>query len=147
VAAESGQEQWDQLRRIYWELIRWKRDLDLLQVRVFGPILLEFPVDASELIPLFLATFSRNRLRQSPGRGIALSFLYIGNLPSFKIHLQAHGDGGRRSRRGRLKKALEGNVLAPASGILANDGFIRIPATSELALLYEEFTLVTWRCR
>jgi hypothetical protein len=50
----------------------WKRDLDLLQVRVFGPILFEVLVDAFEPTPFFFATFSRNRGRQSPCRGIGL---------------------------------------------------------------------------
>jgi hypothetical protein len=53
----------------------WKRDLDLFQVRVFRPILFEFPVDAFEPTPFFFATFSRNCGRQSPGRGIGLELL------------------------------------------------------------------------
>lgn len=38
VAAESGQEQWDQLRRIYWELKQyWTEHSDLEQVEVSFP--------------------------------------------------------------------------------------------------------------
>ena len=52
--------------------VGWKRDLDLLQVRVFGPILFESRVDASQLIPFFLATFRCDRVRQSAGSRIGL---------------------------------------------------------------------------
>src|SRR5260370_36982709 len=71
----------------------------------------------------------------------------MGNRTSFKIHLKVHGDGGRSSRLGHLGEALEGNALAVAGGVLANDGLKTIVATSKLALLYEQFTSATGGCR
>jgi hypothetical protein len=48
-----------------------------------------------------------------------------------------------KARFRHLSEALEGNVVALAGGVLANDGFKLIPAPSQLASLYEEFASAT----
>jgi hypothetical protein len=68
--------------------------------------------------------------------------LLVPNLLSFKIHLQAYDDGGTKARFGHLNEALEGNVVALAGGVLANDGFKPIPAPSQLALLMSSSPLL-----